>query len=167
MLERWLTQGIAFLPSVLAALAILLAGFGLATLTRRGAEHAFGRLTPEARRFMGRAAYVAILIVAVLLALAALGVRIAALATLLGALGLAVTLALQDVARNFVAGIYLLLERPFGPGDRITLRGETGQIVFIGLRTALLRRDDGAEIIVPNIVILSEVVIKPAGNKRA
>jgi small-conductance mechanosensitive channel len=57
------------------------------------------------------------------------------------------------------------VEHPFGPGDRIALRGETGQIVFVGLRTTLLRRDDGAEVIVPNTVILSEVVIRPAGRR--
>jgi small-conductance mechanosensitive channel len=165
MFDRWITLCLAFLPSIRAALAILLIGGGLAALARRLATRGLGRLTPEARRFAGRAVYVAVWVGAALLALAVLGVHVAALATLLGALGLAVTLALQDVARNFVAGIYLLVEHPFGPGDRITLRGETGQIVFVGLRTTLLRRDDGAEVIVPNTVILSEVVVRPAGGR--
>jgi small-conductance mechanosensitive channel len=135
-------------------------------LAHRLADRAFGKLAPEARRFAGRMVYVATLVVAALLALAVLGVHVAALATLLGALGLAATLALQDVARNFVAGIYLLLERPFGPGDRIIVRGAAGQVIFIGLRTTLPRGDDGAEIIVPNTVILSEVVVRPAGGGR-
>jgi small-conductance mechanosensitive channel len=165
MFDHWITAGLAFLPSLLAALAILLVGIGLAALARRLAERGFRIMAPEARRLAGRVVYVAALVVATLLALAVLGVHVAALATLLGALGLAVTLALQDVARNFVAGIYLLVEHPFGPGDRITLRGETGQIVFVGLRTTLLRRDDGAEVIVPNTVILSEVVVRPAGGR--
>lgn len=167
MFDRWITLGLAFLPSVLAALVILLVGGVLAVLGRRLATRGLSRLTPEARRFAGQVIYLVVWIGAGLLALAALGVHVAAMATLLGALGLAATLALQDVARNFVAGIYLLLERPFGPGDRITLRGETGRIIFVGLRTTVLRRDDGAEIIVPNIVALSEVVIKPASDRKA
>lgn len=167
MFDRWITLGVAFLPSIFAALAILLVGGGLAALARRLATRELGRLTPEARRFAGRAVCVAVWVSAALLALAVLGVHVAALATLLGTLGLAVTLALQDVARNFVAGVYLLLERPFDPGDRITLRGETGRILFVGLRTTVLRRDDGAEIIVPNVVALSEVVVKPAGGEAA
>ena len=82
----------------------------------------------------------AVVVLGVLLALTALGVYGMAIATLVGAMGLAISLSLQDVARNLVAGFYLRLEHQFGPGDRIILKGETGEIAFVGLRTTLLRR---------------------------
>ncbi|MGA9347948.1 MAG: mechanosensitive ion channel domain-containing protein [Anaerolineae bacterium] len=88
------------------------------------------------------------------------GVHIATLATLMGALGLAISLSLQDVAKNVVAGLYLLVERPFKRGDQIAVRTFTSQVEGIDLRTTTLRTADGQQVIVPNTVILSEVVLK-------
>jgi small conductance mechanosensitive channel len=93
------------------------------------------------------------------------------MATLIGALGLAVSLSLQDTAKNLVAGLYLLAERPFHVGDQITVRTFTGRVEFIDMRTTTLRTDDDQQVIIPNTIIMSEVVVKqsdeePAGNQH-
>jgi small-conductance mechanosensitive channel len=178
ILQSWLQSFIqnltalfmTYLPRLVLAGTILVLGFGVAIVARRLVPWLLRRALPEVQLFAGRLTYVGALIGAILWALAVLNVHIAALATLMGTIGLAVSLSSQDVAKNFVAGLYLLIERPFHIGDQITVRTGTGRVEFIGLRTTILRTDDNKQVIVPNTVILSEVVVKqvderPPGNQ--
>lgn len=87
-----------------------------------------------------------------------LGIDLTAVLTALGVTGLAISLALQDVLRNFIAGIYILLEKPFNIGDRISLRDFDGEVQSIELRTTLLRTQTGAQVIVPNSVVMTDIV---------
>src|SRR5919199_4313026 len=56
-----------------------------------------------------------------------------------GFFALALSLAFQDILKNFIAGIFLLLERPFRIGDEITVENHTGAVENIELRTTTLR----------------------------
>ncbi|MEA2585554.1 MAG: small conductance mechanosensitive channel [Thermomicrobiales bacterium] len=96
-------------------------------------------------------------------ALRALGADSASLVTSIGLVTAAVSLSLQDVLKNFVAGLYLLAEQPFLPGDRIRVVGEEGIVERIEIRTTHLRNDRAEQVLVPNSKIFSEVV----GNRSA
>jgi small conductance mechanosensitive channel len=96
-------------------------------------------------------------------ALRALGATSSSLVTAIGLVTAAVSLSLQDVLKNFVAGIYLLAEQPFLPGDRIRVVGEEGTVERIDVRTTLLRNDRAEQILVPNSKVFAEVV----GNRSA
>ena len=161
-----LTAGVEnYLPRLASAGVILLLSFGVAAIARKVVQLLLRRADPEAQLFASRVTYVGVLIGGVLLALGVSGIHIAALATLMGALGLAVSLSLQDVAKNFVAGLYLLMERPFKRGDQITVRTFTGRVEAIDLRTTTLYTDDGQHVIVPNTIIMSEIVLKQLEKK--
>ncbi len=56
-----------------------------------------------------------------------------------GILALAFSLAFQDILKNFIAGVFLLLERPFKIGDEITVDGHTGTVDNVEIRTTTLR----------------------------
>ncbi|HYP19873.1 MAG TPA: mechanosensitive ion channel domain-containing protein, partial [Chloroflexia bacterium] len=60
--------------------------------------------------------------------------------------------------KNVVAGIYILLEHPFKIGDRISVKDATGVVRSIELRTTILSTDDGLQMVVPNNVVLNEIV---------
>jgi potassium-dependent mechanosensitive channel len=90
--------------------------------------------------------------------LGTLGISPAALVTIAGAVGLAFSLALQDILKNFFSGIYLLLERPFRVGDLIKVKEQEGRVENIGVRTTALRTADNVQILVPNAVVFAEVV---------
>lgn len=113
---------------------------------------------PATAVLVANLAYAAATALGVLTILPVIGIQANAVIAALGVSGLAISLALQDVLRNFVAGLYLLLERPFGIGDRITLREFTGDVQSIELRTTLLRTASGARVIVPNSALMTEVV---------
>jgi small-conductance mechanosensitive channel len=73
--------------------------------------------------------------------------------------GIVVGLSLQDILRNFFAGLWVLVERPFRIGDTIDVSGYTGLVEEISFRTTLLRTDDGRQVIVPNGDFMTKPVV--------
>ena len=57
--------------------------------------------------------------------------------------GLVIGLSLQDILKNFFAGVWVLVERPFRIGDAIEVAGYSGSVEEISFRTTQLRTDDG------------------------
>jgi small-conductance mechanosensitive channel len=98
------------------------------------------------------------LLVTLLVVLGILGVNPAGLVAVAGAVGLAFSLAIQDILKNFFSGVYLLLERPFRVGDRIRVKEQFGVVENIGIRTTLLRTDDNVQVLVPNATVFGEIV---------
>jgi small conductance mechanosensitive channel len=151
------------LPAALRVLAGLLV-FAIvwrgALLARLWFHRSAARATadPNLQLLLGRLIYLAVLAVGAVWALDIAGLSPAAFLTALGVVGLAITLALQDVLRNFFAGVYLLFERPFRIGDEITVKDVRGRVVDVGMRITSLRTDDGVLVLIPNAVLLAEVV---------
>ena len=162
MAEHLTTALQGYLPRLASGALVLLLTLVIAAIVRKGVEHWIRRADPEAAVFISKALFVALVIAGGLLALGRLGVHIAALATLAGAFGLAASLSLQDVAKNIVAGLYLLIERPFQMGDQITVSSFTGRVAVVSLRTTTLDAEDGQQVLVPNTMIMSQVVLKKA-----
>ena len=96
---------------------------------------------------------------AALLGLATAGVPLAFLLTFGGLASLAIGLAFQDVLRNILAGIWLLVERPFKIGDAISVNDVAGVVQTITLRTTALRTADGRLAVMPNLTVFSGVVV--------
>jgi small-conductance mechanosensitive channel len=105
-----------------------------------------------------RALLVTWLVVTLVFVLGILGVNPAGLLAVAGAVGLAFSLAVQDILKNFFSGIYLLLERPFRVGDTIRIKDQVGVVENIGVRTTLLRTQDNVQVLVPNATVFGEVV---------
>ncbi|MWG34184.1 mechanosensitive ion channel family protein [Halomarina oriensis] len=100
---------------------------------------------------------------AISLALAGFGSFLAAFATLGGALALAVGFAAQDLIGNFVAGIFILKDKPFEVGDWIEQDDVVGRVVDIDLRVTTIKTFDNEKITVPN----SELADNPVKNPVA
>src|SRR3989440_6546112 len=73
--------------------------------------------------------------------------------------GIVIGLSLQDILRNFFAGVWVLVERPFRIGDTIDVSGYTGVVEEISFRTTQLRTADGREVIVPNGDFMTKPVV--------
>jgi len=99
-----------------------------------------------------------------LLAVAASGVPVDRITIVLGALGVGIGLGLQNIVNNFVSGIILIFDRPLQIGDIVEVsdiseRIHTGRVREIGLRSSTLLTQDGAEVIIPNGNILSQLIV--------
>jgi small-conductance mechanosensitive channel len=107
---------------------------------------------------VSRLASVVIRVVGVLLALSSLGVSGTGLLAVVSAFTVAIGLSLQDVMKNFFAGIYLLLERPFKVGDRIVVKDVVGEVQGIDIRTTLIRNTNKELVLVPNATVFTEIL---------
>jgi len=76
-----------------------------------------------------------------------------------GVFALAFGLAFQDILKNFIAGIFLLLERPFRIGDEITADNRTGVVENVEMRTTTLRTEDGEEVLIPNSLVYTSTIV--------
>ena len=145
-----------FLPRLLAALAILVAGFVIAGWVERALRRLLGgvgNVDPTLKPILGAAARYAVVILTVIAALSQLGIQTASLLAVVGAAGLAVGLALQGTLSNIAAGIMLLWLRPFRIGDYIEVGGQSGTVEEIGLFNCRLRTFDGLFLFMPNSAI--------------
>ncbi|HME71745.1 MAG TPA: mechanosensitive ion channel domain-containing protein, partial [Myxococcota bacterium] len=100
----------------------------------------------------------AILTIGLLLALATLGFDASRLTVMIGALGVGIGFGLQAIVNNFVSGLILLFERPIKTGDTVQVGQITGEVKRIGVRASTVRTASGAEVIVPNSILVSDSV---------
>lgn len=82
--------------------------------------------------------------------LAAVGVNLAPLLASAGVAGVAIGLAAQNIVRDMLNGILILLEDQFNLGDTIKIAGVTGVVESMTLRKTLLRDGDGTLYVIPN-----------------
>ena len=94
-----------------------------------------------------------IIIVAVMLTAANLGVNITAAITSLSIGGLAVGLAAQDTLANLFGAIAVFADKPFQLGDQIKLDAAEGTVEAVGLRSTRVRNPDGFLVAIPNKTI--------------
>jgi small-conductance mechanosensitive channel len=106
-------------------------------------------------------AVVWVLALAVAFTVAGFGSFLAAVATLGGAFALALGFAAQDLLGNFVAGVFILKDEPFVPGDWIEWDGNAGRVEEIDLRVSRVRTFDNELITVPNNDLANNAVTNP------
>ncbi|MCW8348526.1 mechanosensitive ion channel family protein [Vibrio sp. ZSDZ65] len=87
------------------------------------------------------------------------------LALIGGTLAVSVGFALKDLAASFIAGLTVMIDRPFQVGDRVTFEGNYGDITTIGLRSVRMRTLNDDIITIPNNKFLNEVTV--SGNYGA
>jgi small-conductance mechanosensitive channel len=128
--------------------------------------------TEPARARVGPAIKFAIKVVAVPIAgfaaAKAANLHLSGALTALGVGSLAVGLALQDLLKNIVAGIQLVLDQPARAGDFIQLDQNTkGTVIEVGLRSTKLRSPDNNTIIIPNSTVANAIIVNVDHTDRA
>ncbi|HYB70025.1 MAG TPA: mechanosensitive ion channel family protein [Candidatus Bathyarchaeia archaeon] len=145
---------------ILGALVILAAGLILARyvgnltgswLERRAFE-------PPMRILMVRAVKVVVLVFTLVIALDKFGFQVAPLVAGIGVAGLGIGIALQGVLSNVVAGLSIILTKPFRVGEWISIVGVYGQVSSIELFSTALVHPDQSRVIIPNRKIVGEIL---------
>jgi small-conductance mechanosensitive channel len=76
----------------------------------------------------------------------------------LGSAALAIGLGLQDLIKNLIGGMVVVVDRPFQTGDRIKLADAYGEVKQIGLRSTKVCTDDGRLVTIPNSDVLTKLI---------
>jgi small conductance mechanosensitive channel len=152
--------GMKFGPKLLVAIIVMTAGYFAANWVAAG----FGRvlrkleLEPPVRQLMLTITRVLVLILFAIMALQNLGVELLPLVAGLGVAGAGIALAMQGVLGNLVAGLTIILTRPFRVGEYISIVKEEGQVTEISLSTTTLSHADLSRVVIPNRKIVGEIL---------
>ena len=134
-----------------AAFAIVL--LWLATTTARIVNRRVTRaksLTPSVQTLIVQGVRLGLTLIAILIALNAVGIDLTAFAVLSGAIGVGLGFGLQKIVSNFVSGVIILMDRSIKPGDVVEVGETYGWVTSLGARYASIRTRDGTEHLIPN-----------------
>jgi small-conductance mechanosensitive channel len=151
-----------------AALLTLLIGIPVIKLILRYLKRIFDNydyIDQGIENFLFKVASVSLWAVVILTAANELGINVTGIVAALGIVGLAMAFAAQDTIENIIAGIFLMVDRPFREGDRIllpkrigSLYSSWGDVTEIGLRTTRVRSTDGVLLTVPNKLFTKDTI---------
>jgi len=156
-------------PPLARALFLGVLTWSLARAARTSLDRAIRPTGADAnlRLLADRTIYLLVLAVGAITILDTFGVPLSTVVTLLGVVGIGIGLALQDILKSFFAGVYLLFERPFRIGEEVSVKEYRGVVETIGVRTTTLRTPDNVVVLVPNALVLTEVVANRTHERRA
>jgi len=167
-LTLWLQKALEFIPRLVSALVIFVGGLWLAGRLAQLLERALQRrqTDPEAALLIRQITRWGLVTLATLAALQQVGFNLSAFLTGLGILGFTVGFAIQDVSKNLVAGMLLLLQQPFDLGDAIEVNGYSGTVLSIDLRATHLRTFDGRDVLIPNTDVFTNAIVNFSRTPR-
>lgn len=145
------------LPFLAFGLFILALSVGTGMLATRGARVFLrGRIQANLlRNVIARGAGVVVFLFGLYIVLRVSGLTQLALTVVggTGLIGLAVGIAFRDISENFLASIFLSMQRPFEMGDLVELTGVTGYVQQLNVRTTILMTLDGNLVQIPNAAV--------------
>lgn len=161
VLVRMLDDLVRQVPTLLAAVALVVAFWAIAWLVRRALWAALRRssLDVNVSKMVARIIYYVIVLIGIFDALSQLKVNLAALGISIGLLSFGIGFALKDILSNFLAGLLILWTRPFVNGDQIRVKEFEGTVESIEMRGTILRTYDGRRVIIPNADVYTNPVI--------
>ncbi|MBS0195462.1 MAG: mechanosensitive ion channel family protein [Planctomycetes bacterium] len=149
-----------FAPSVVGAIVFFIAAYIMSGWLSHWLLRALIKAHVEATiaKFLATLCRWGLVVMSTVACLGMFGVNVAAFAAVLGAVGLAIGLALQGSLSNLAAGVMLMLFRPFKVGDAVSVAGQSGIVDEIELFSTRLDTADNRRIIIPNSTAFNAIV---------
>ena len=146
-------------PKIGAALLLLFVFWLASRMVRKVifAAGEKGEVDDHVVRLMAMTARVGLLIAGLITALGTLGVDVSALVAGLGLTGFALGFAVKDTISNILAGVLLLVYRPFSKQDFVEVKGMEGEVTGIDLRYTTLE-NEGQTILLPNSLLFTNPI---------
>lgn len=147
-------------PTLLGALIIFVIGLLASKWISKWLSGWLSRrhLEPPVRMLVTRVVTLLVIAFAALIAIGTIGVDIMPLVTGIGVIGVGVSLAMQGVLGNLVAGLLIIFTKPFRVGEYISIIGVQGQVDTIEMFNTVLLHPDRSRVVIPNRKIAGEVL---------
>lgn len=152
---------VSFVPKLIVAIIILWVGMKLAKMLKKLILKALDRRNAEVslKTFLGSLVDILLKAMIVIMAMDVIGIKATSFIALLGALGLAIGMAMQGTLQNFAGGVIILLMKPFKVDDYIECGSYKGYIKEIRIFHTIMRPFNGRTIIIPNSELATKSLI--------
>jgi len=166
-LETLSEKLVDYLPNLLAAFVILVAGWLFIKIIIRFVDHFLARssLDITIHSYIKSAIKIVLMIIWILTIASSLGLPIASILAVLGAAGVAISLALQSSLSNVAGGFLLLINKRFSVGDFIEVSGISGTVSEISLSHTVLNTIDNKKVYIPNSEVVNNLVTNYSAEK--
>ena len=163
-------ESIKLLPGIILAIIVLLMTRTVANLVRRAMRRVALRTLKSLslQSLLVQTSYVSAWTFGILLA-CTLAFQDLGFKDIIGLLGLgsvAIGFAFQDIFKNFLSGILLLIQEPFSIGDQIIVSDYEGTVEEIALRATKIRTYQGELVVMPNSIVFTSPVQVMTGKPR-
>ncbi|MFN2151284.1 MAG: mechanosensitive ion channel family protein [Anaerolineales bacterium] len=158
--EELTTRFLTVLPKAIAAMVVLVIFLYLSGLISKVVQKALEKrgMDLEIKLVITKVTRWSIIIGGVFVALQQMGFDLSAFLVSLGVVGFTIGFALQDISKNLVAGMLLLLQHPFDIGNAIDVAGFSGTVVDVDLRATEIRTFDGKIVLIPNADVYTNAI---------
>lgn len=149
------------LPSLGFAVLVFAAGMVVIRLIIKAIGRGMARSKADATAvsFLDSLISAALYVILAVITLSVLGVPMTSIITVIGTVGLAIGLALQNSLSNIAGGFIILFSKPLKVGDFVEFDGIKGTVESIAIFQTKLRRDDGTTVFIPNGKISEAVIL--------
>lgn len=165
-------EQVRMLMEVVKVVVVLAATYVVARIVSKVLGKVFEKTPfPEGiERWIVRVSKYVVYVIGLFVVVGVLGVDLTSLLLGLGAFSIAISFATSNIIQNLVSGLIVLGEKDFEVGDVIQVRvgGKEyrGRVAKIGIRSAVIRTEDGDTVFMPNSVFISTPVVR-IENKSA
>ncbi len=169
-LHALLRDSIAALPFLVFGVIILLLSLLTAFIAGRLTKGVFQRRidSPLLRDVVRKSLGIFIVLIGFYLVLRVVGLTRLALSLIggTGLIGLALGIAFRDITENFLASIFLSMQRPFRTGDLVEISGITGYVQRLTIRATILATTDGNDVQLPNAIVYKNPIRNFTSNPK-
>ncbi|PIY11606.1 MAG: mechanosensitive ion channel protein MscS [Flexibacter sp. CG_4_10_14_3_um_filter_32_15] len=150
----WFETLVSMLPNFFLAIIVLIVFYFLAKAIKVGINRMLTRLVDN-KNILDLATQIIFYVIMLVGTFVALGVlnldkTVTSLLAGAGVIGLALSFAFQDLATNFISGVFLAIQKPIQIGDLIQTNNYIGYVKKIGLRAIDIENFDGQYVIIPS-----------------
>ncbi len=151
-LDKAIELGMMYLPKLVLAIITLIVGFWIIKRIGKGMNAVLGHrsIDDSLQKFLTSLVDVLLKILLLVAVAGMVGIETTSFIAMLGAIGLAVGLALQGSLGNLAGGVLILFFKPYRVGDVIEAQGHLGRVHDIQIFTTILMTMDNQRIVIPN-----------------
>ncbi|MFC1572149.1 mechanosensitive ion channel family protein [Candidatus Eisenbacteria bacterium] len=161
-IQDLLTRLVEFLPSLGAAILILILAWLLFRLTRGSLSRMLERAGFEpalVKMLISNIYRFVLMIFGLVMAAGQIGINVGAALAGIGVAGIAIGFAAQDSLANTLAGFMIFWDKPFQVGDWINVADEYGEVAEITMRSTRMRTPNNTYVVIPNKSIIDQVLV--------
>jgi small conductance mechanosensitive channel len=168
-ISSWVEGLYRMLPNLAMAILVVWAAWLVAGGAARFVGRQMERISEQKqlRRLVVAVVRLGTIVAGLVVALGILDLQktVASILAGVGILGLALGFAFQDIAANFMAGILLIVRKPFHTGDLVEVGDFTGRVERINMRDTVGRTPQGQQVIIPNRQVLGNPITNYSANE--